>query len=44
MNAPDYLSPQQITALLALAGIGGAPDFELIRLRLLGWHETNFTK
>ena len=25
------------------AGYGGAPDFELFRLRLLGLHETNFT-
>jgi aminoglycoside phosphotransferase (APT) family kinase protein len=25
------------------AGYGGAPDFELFRLRLLGWNETNFT-
>ena len=25
------------------AGYGGAPDFELLRLRMLGWHETNFT-
>ena len=24
-------------------GYGGAPDFELFRLRMLGWHETNFT-
>ncbi|HEU5103011.1 MAG TPA: aminoglycoside phosphotransferase family protein [Roseiflexaceae bacterium] len=25
------------------AGYSGAPDFELFRLRLLGWHATNFT-
>jgi Ser/Thr protein kinase RdoA (MazF antagonist) len=24
------------------AGYGGAPDFELFRLRILGWHATNF--
>jgi Phosphotransferase enzyme family len=25
------------------AGYGGAPNFELFRLRMLGWHATNFT-